>query len=452
MRHTITIRAELLEELRTITLSMPGREGAAYLRCGVSRTGDEVRLLGREAVAVRPEHYLIREADRMSIKSDSYASVAKQARNNGEAVVFVHSHPDHYEHFSPQDDREDPKLMSFLASRIPDQPHGCLVLTAKGTLNGRIWSGTKWHALERIRVTGDRFRFVDHVAHEPPLPEFFDRNVKAFGPDIQKLLRRLHIGVVGAGGTGSAVTEQLVRLGVGTISVFDGDGLEDTNVTRVHGSGMSDDGKPKVQVQAEHVEHIGLGTTLLPFPDHIDKEQVARNLRACDIIFGCTDKQTPRGILVRLALWYLIPFIDTAVKIDAPDGQIRGITGRVTTIMPGEACLFCRGRIDAKTIRAESLPPEQRDRELEEGYIPKLATDEPAVVMFTTAVACQAVSEMLHRLTGFMGPERFSSEALMFFHEGRIRTNRESPAPDCLCQQRDNWGRGDSRDFLGRMW
>jgi molybdopterin/thiamine biosynthesis adenylyltransferase len=402
-------------------------------------------------LAVNDEHYLVREADRMSIASDSYASVAKQARLNDEAIVFVHSHPDHYEIFSPQDDHEDPKLMAFFASRVPGKPHGCLVLTAKGTLNGRVWADPGWHTMVRIRMLGNRFRFVDRVANEAPLPEFFDRNVKAFGPDIQRLLGRLHIGVVGAGGTGSAVIEQLIRLGVGTVSSFDGDLLEGTNVTRVHGSGLVDDGKPKVQVQSEHVEHIGLGT-LLPFPKHIDKEEIAKELRACDVIFGCTDKQTPRGILVRLSHWYLIPFIDTAVKIDAPEGQIRGITGRVTTVMPGEACLFCRGRIDPQTIRAESLPPEQRDRELEEGYIPNLETEEPAVVMFTTAVACQAVSELLHRLTGFMGPERVSSEALILFHEGRIRTNREPPSAECLCQQRENWGRGDSRDFLGRMW
>lgn len=40
----------------------------------------------------------------------TYASAAKRARMNREAILFVHSHPEHYAEFSPQDDREDAKL------------------------------------------------------------------------------------------------------------------------------------------------------------------------------------------------------------------------------------------------------------------------------------------------------------------------------------------------------
>src|SRR3989442_2474424 len=47
---------------------------------------------------------------------------------------------------------------------------------------------------------------------------FFERQVLAFGAESQALLQQLHVGVVGVGGTGSAVVEQLARLGVGTRS------------------------------------------------------------------------------------------------------------------------------------------------------------------------------------------------------------------------------------------
>ena len=301
-------------------------------------------------------------------------------------------------------------------------------------------------------MLGKRFRFVDRVRGEEPIPEFFDRQVRAFGPDIQRLLRRLHIGVVGAGGTGSATIEQLTRLGVGAISVFDGDTFDSSNVTRVFGSGVADQGRFKADIQYEHVTRIGLGTNIVVYPHPITDEATAKHLPKCDIVFGCTDKQAPRGILIRLALRYLIPVFDMAAKVHAENEVIRGIWGRVTTVLPGEACLFCRGRIDPGTIRAESLPPEQRDRELADGYITGLATDEPAVVMFTTAVAAQAVSEMLHRLTGFMGSDRRSTEVVALFHESRIRTNGDRPKPECMCQQAEHWGRGDSRSFLGLTW
>jgi molybdopterin/thiamine biosynthesis adenylyltransferase len=404
------------------------------------------------AVPVRPEHYLVREANRLSIASDSYVSIAKRAKRDGEAILFVHSHPNGYPDFSPQDDQEEPKLLAFFHTRAPRLPHGSMVLITRTDFQARVWVGAGWEPIERARIIGQRFRFVDQVRGEEPLPEFFDRQVRAFGPEIQRLLGRLHIGIIGAGGTGSAVIEQLTRLGVGKLSIFDGDTLEQGNVTRVYGSCLADYGIGKTTIQQVHAARIGFGTKIMVYPKHISDEETAKHLRDCDMVFGSTDKHAPRGILVRLALRYLIPVFDMAAKIHSENQTIRGIWGRVTTLLPGEACLFCRGRIDSDTIRAESLPPEQRDRELEEGYITKLATNEPAVVMFTTAVAAQAVTELLHRLTGFMGPERSSTEILMLFDQGRIRTNREQPNPACMCQRKECWGKGDTRNFLGVTW
>lgn len=452
MRNTFTITEALFERLVATVFEIEGREGAGYILCGVSSTASETRFLARDVIPVQADHYLSREADRLSIKSDSYVPIAKRAMLGNEAIIFVHSHPIEFPDFSPQDDDEDFKIVSFFTSRAAQASHGSMVFSSPTTFQARVWTGEEWKTIERIRILGKAFRFVDRIQGEEPIPEFFDRQVRAFGLDIQRLLQRLHVGVVGAGGTGSATIEQLTRLGVGAISVFDGDTFDGSNVTRVFGSGIDDQGSFKTDIQREHVARIGLGTSITVYPCSICEEATAKHLRRCDIVFGCTDKQAPRGILVRLALRYLIPVFDMAAKIHAENGMIRGIWGRVTTMLPGEACLFCRGRIDPGTIRAESLPPEQRDRELADGYITGLATDEPAVVMFTTAVAAQAISELLHRLTGFMGNDRHSTEVLTLFHESRTRTNSDRPKPECMCQQMEHWGRGDSRNFLGLTW
>src|SRR5688572_26790539 len=123
MRYTLTITEELKSALTSVIFSVPGCEGAAYLVCGVSITADEVRLLGRGVVPVKDGEYLVRKADGLSLGSESYASVAKRARLNREAILFIHSHPEHFPGFSPQDDREDPNLLRFFASRAPGMPH-----------------------------------------------------------------------------------------------------------------------------------------------------------------------------------------------------------------------------------------------------------------------------------------------------------------------------------------
>lgn len=452
MQYSLTFLEGARLQLEEAVFSRPGLEGGAYLLCGRSVTEDETRLLVREVIPVAEHNYLRREAYRLSIDSASYAAVAKRARAIGASIIFAHGHPFGPPDFSEQDNREEPKLVEFFSARVPNAPHGSIVITPGTLANCRVWSKDGWAQVARIRTIGRQFRFQDFLADETPLPDFFDRHVRAFGPEIQRLLQRLHVGVVGLGGTGSPVVEQLIRLGVGTLSVFDGEPFEDSNVTRVYGSSVSDEGKNKAEISFAHAGDIGLGTIIRTYSSHITKEETAKCLRDCDIIFSCTDKQTPRGILVQVALQYLIPVFDLGVKIDAPEQVIRGIDGRVTTLLPGEACLFCRERISSDAIRLESLSPRERQLLADEHYAPELETENPAVITFTTAVAAQAVSEFLHRLTGFMGEGRRSSEVLMFFHETMIRTNRTSPKPDCICTETDLWGVGDRRDFLGLTW
>lgn len=450
MRHTLSFPEPRFAALLQEIFSLPDVEGAAYLLCSRSQTTDELRLLAREVIPVVPEDYLVREPLRLSIDSRSYARVAKRAVETGASVLFVHSHPGGEAEFSPQDNREEPALMRFLQARAPTGIHGSLVISSADAVCGRVWSVDGWRPIERVRVPGGRFRFLDR-ARATPL-DVFDRQVRAFGPDLQPLLASLHIGVVGAGGTGSPLAEQLVRLGVGTLSLFDGDVLEATNVTRVYGSTLKDVRRPKAEVLGEHLRGIGLGTDLRIFSRYISDEATARELRACDIVFGCTDKEAPRALLVQLCLRYVIPVIDMGVTISSAGGRIRDVTGRVTTLLPGEACLFCRERISPERIRLEQLPEAERRGLVAEGYAPELGTRDPAVVMFTTAVAAQAVTELVHRLTSFLGDERRSTEVLQRFLSTETRKNRQGPAAGCLCTQEVLWGSGDGPDFLGVMW
>jgi proteasome lid subunit RPN8/RPN11 len=449
---TLTILEPQLDELLAIIFAEQPNEGAAFLICGTIHTDREDRLLVRGVVPVQQAHYLVREPQRLSIDSQAYANAAKRAEADGSSVLFVHSHPGGVGEFSSQDDREEPKLMTFLDTRVPGRLHGSLVIASAADLRGRVWVRGRWENIVRIRILGGRFRFHDQVGEARPLPEFYDRQVRAFGENVQRLLRALHVGVVGAGGTGSAVAEQLARLGIGEVSIFDGDTLTATNVTRVYGSTVAASGVNKAELARAHLASIGLGTKVNAIPAYIDREDVAKRLRDCDLVFGCTDTATPRSLLGALATRYYIPTFDVAVKIDSAEGVLRGIFGRVTTLFPGEACLFCRGRITAAAVALEALEPEERRARAAERYAPELDENDPAVITFTTAVAAQGITEMLHRLTGFMGEDRRSTEVLLRFHDTLLSRNRQPADPNCICMRKSLWGRGDGRDFLGVVW
>ena len=450
--NTLRILERHAARLEALLFERTDVESAAYLRCTIVRHGVDTTFLVREVIAVADAHYLVRERDRLSIASDSFIPILKHVRATDEAFVFVHTHPDGPCAFSEQDDAEEDRLFTTVRQRAPRRPHLSLVFTNASTFVGRVHGADGAVAmLDRMVVVGQRFRMFIGTPDTAPLPVFFDRQVRAFGPEIQRLLRHLRVAIVGGGGTGSPAFEQCLRLGVGEILVIDYDTFDATNVNRVYNSRRTDAGKPKVEIIERTAADVDLPTVVRTIRGSINDPSIARELLWADVIFGCTDKELPRAILCRIATRYLIPVFDMGVVIASTEGVVRGVTGRVTTIFPGTSCLVCRERISPAMIRAESLSPDERRQLAAEGYAPELNINNPAVIPFTTSVASHAVSELLHRLTGFMG-DRTSTETLIQFDIPQMRSNATPAEPWCDCANEDVWGRGDEMPFLGMAW
>ncbi|TAM80974.1 MAG: ThiF family adenylyltransferase [Acidobacteria bacterium] len=457
MRFTLTFLQDDFERL-TGHLFRSENEEAAYLLCGMSTAPNETRLLVREVIPVPATEIDESSQLHMQIQQPSFLRPIKGAAERGLCFVFAHSHPPTVPEHSPQDDRTEESLFRTAYNRIHNENaiHGSMVFSSKEKPVGRISlpDGTRV-PMERIRVVGRRFRFAMDVSRTNIRLNFFSRQILVFGDELQKLLRHLTIGIVGMGGTGSAVAEQLVRLGVGRIIAADAETLEDSNVTRVYGSHVRDVGAGKVELLRRHAEAIGLGTIVEGIAGNITDQAVARRFRECDVIFGCVDRERGRAILTQFALQYLVPVFDLGVKVESEGGDVKAVEGRITTLLPGAACLFCRGRISGDVLAAETLAeadPAEYERLRLQGYVPELQTNAPAVIPFTSSVASFAVTELLHRLSGYMGEDRTSTELFLLFDDSKIIRNSTPPLPQCRCADPKSWGQGDSEPFLGLTW
>ena len=461
MRYTLTFAERHYEELVVHCFQRNDRkEQAAYLLCGISKTSEETRLLVRRCIPV-PESAVISSSEvHMAIPAASFLPVMKEADRQSACFVFAHSHPKHIPDHSAQDDREESGLFRTAYNRIGARNviHGSLVLSGPDRPRGRVWldlDNGQTAPIDLVRVIGSRFRFYHRERHGLMDTAYHDRQVRAFGSDMHTQLSRMKIGVVGAGGTGSAVVEQLIRLGVGHIIVADGQRLEKSNVSRVYGSSTSNVGSPKAQLMEELAKRVGLGTRIEVVERPITYQSAIKRFRDADVIFGCTDDQWGRAILGRFSLEYCVPVIDLGVKIDSADGKVRAIVGRVTTLMPGAACLYCRRQITAEDVAAESLGellPDEAAKRQREGYIPELPNEEPSVIPFTSATAAFGVVELLHRLTGFRGDDHTIGELLLRFDHAAIRTPGPNPLSDCWCNNTTLIGRGDQTRFLDQTW
>ena len=458
MRYTLSIQESHYEALTTHLFPDREFERAAYLLCSLGRSDKETRLLVQEVIPVAPEHIADSSDKHMTIDQPSYLRALKRAARGHQCFVFAHSHPTGYLRHSPKDDDTELPLFRTAYVRIhrEDAVHGSIVLSDPHRPVGRVWlRDQSTAAIERIRVIGNRFSFYDDADEGASDVTMFSRQIAAFGEPFQRFLRVLHVGIVGLGGTGSAVCEQLIRLGVGKLTVCDPQNFESTNINRVYGSRLQDDGAGKSAIAARQATTIGLHTDLRPLAGAVTELAIANELKQCDIIFGCTDDESGRAVLTRMATYYLIPVFDMGVQIASDADQIKSVRGRVTTLIPGSPCLFCRGIVTPDGIEAEVLSktnPDEYQRRLKEGYIPELPGTAPAVIMFTSTVGASAVCEMLHRFTGYMGADRRSTEILHRFDESRVSTNSKKADESCWCSDSSSWGAGDTEPLLDLVW
>ena len=252
----------------------------------------------------------------------------------------------------------------------------------------------------------------------------------------------------------------LARLGVGQLALIDNDIVEETNLNRLHGATQPDADvmRPKVDVVARSLTEMGLGGRVVPIESWVGDPGCRDVLRTCDIIFGCTDDHEGRLLLNRFAYYYLVPVIDVGLAIDLgkhDSAHIRALDGRVSVLQPQNTCLLCRGVIDAEQARSETMRrsnPSEYELRKAEAYVLGEGNPNPAVVTFTTELACMGVTEMIHRLQGFRGELGSAANRVRKFQLGLDRQPNHPQRPSCrICGDDGLWGRGDSETFLGRI-
>ncbi|WP_182911957.1 HesA/MoeB/ThiF family protein [Sphingomonas cavernae] len=346
-----------------------------------------------DAVPVPEDAYERRDCVSAVLKPSFLIDVANRSRVTGMAVIAIHTHPGSsgYPHFSSIDDEGETELAPYFAQRGAAVPHVALVIGPEGCRARVLGAGESidvWEVGERLLL-------------HSPMPgraaqKRDDRQVRAFGEPGQRLLRRLRFGVIGAGGTGSLVCQQLAHLGASWITVIDPDLVEATNLNRLVGSVPSDVGTPKVDVAARMIRAINPDATVIPLRADIVDEDVAKLLATFDFVLLCTDSHASRAVVCQAAYQYLVPAIDMGVSITVANGGVTHITGRVQMLAPGLPCLTCSGTLDGEVIRREMQTPEQRAAD---PYVHGVREPQPAVLSINSTVSSLAVTMLLGAVT-----------------------------------------------------
>ena len=279
--------------------------------------------------------------------------------------------------------------------------------------------------------------------------ERYDRNIRFFGKEGQDRLAAASVAVVGVGGLGTHVVQQLALLGVGRLALIDKGELKESSRNRYIGARHDDPvpGSPKVCI-GERLVHeinpqIGVEVVHAELASHVAFEAI----KGCEYVFGCLDNDGARLILNELCLAHTKPYFDLASDIPIGEAQYGG---RVCVVWCGDGCLVCYGEINAADAYAASMTEEQRqDHEAIYGVrMEALGEVGPSVVSINGVVASLAVTEFMLVATGMNDQPR----KLLKYHGDRGIVTKVTDTPDLDCYYCAGVrGKGDAAG-LSRYW
>lgn len=263
----------------------------------------------------------------------------------------------------------------------------------------------------------------------------FDRQIRFFGREGQERIEKAQVGIIGLGGLGSHIAQQLAYLGTRMFRLIDGDTVDQSNLNRLIGATPADAEaeRSKVAVAERLIRSVTPDADVQSLADSFVCDAGVALARRCDYVFGGLDSDPARFVLNEVCQAFSIPYLDIATDVahrEEDDGGPLRFGGRMLYSSGGEMCVVCKEVLDPKAVRL-GLSTESQRREEEEIYgVPRgdLGSAGPAVVSLNGVLASVAVTEFMAEVTG-LRPARRHLE----YHgdRGILTQDRSSPRADC---------------------
>ena len=153
------------------------------------------------------------------------------------------------------------------------------------------------------------------------------RNKELISEKEQGMLRDKTAAVIGLGGLGGHIAEQLSRLGIGNLILIDSDVVEPNNLNRQMFATEKTLGTPKTQAAVERLAAVNPHVKYSAHREYLTLENGAELLRGADIVMDAVDNIPTRHVLEKCCANLDLPFVH---------GSIGGWWGQVSVIFPGD--------------------------------------------------------------------------------------------------------------------
>ena len=155
----------------------------------------------------------------------------------------------------------------------------------------------------------------------------YERNKPIISDSDQESLSRCTAAVVGLGGLGGHIAEQLVRIGFGSLILIDCDRVEPSNLNRQLFADTNTVGVQKTAAAQARLSAINPDTALTFYNERLEGENAVRLLSGADIVLDALDNIPSRRVLRDACVALNLPFVH---------GAIGGWYGQVSFVNPAD--------------------------------------------------------------------------------------------------------------------
>jgi len=151
---------------------------------------------------------------------------------------------------------------------------------------------------------------------------------------IEYINRKFHgqkIAIIGLGGTGSYILDQVAKTPVGEIHIYDGDVFQLHNAFRSPGAvngQMLEDSPRLMKVDYYHRIYSNMHTGIKAIPEHVTKDNI-NELSGFNCVFISIDKNEARSMITNALMNMNVQFIDVGIGVNQAQDSLNGAV-RVT--------------------------------------------------------------------------------------------------------------------------
>lgn len=368
-----------------------------------ARKGHSVYVL-EDVIAPSPNDYDGQSRGYIALTQAESAEINKLSRltaTMGVIPVQIHSHPPQASFFSGVDDDNELAHHQWLMGCGQNYMLSAVFPYDNGQPVARLWRN---HRPEPVLL---RKGLEPKAAFTYDSVEALERQ-KAFGAGLRIAASQLRIAIIGLGGIGMLVCEQLARAGFSRFVLVDHDHVEATNLNRLNGTTKKDIGKKKIVVARRLIQSchasLGIKSEIQCFGQDIYVAQgnVRSAVKKCDLVLALTDDNLSRITCLNLAFDAGAEFLSAGVDVRlSQQGYVEGLWAEVVGGERGRFCPVCANRLDPSQAGVEArkyIGGDVLRHAHANGYLPDVSA--PSVMSLNSTAAGALVLEIQRRVSG----------------------------------------------------